>query len=128
MACFLAGAKPLSEPCWNTVNWTPGNKLQWNLNWNLYVFIQENAFEIVVRKFVAILSRPQCVKGPAGVSGMPSTWSPVDNIQSVLFNINFFLSYPLFDYIQQHDEGDSKTKDAQMQYTEAACHTNYKII
>ena len=26
----------------------PGNKLQWNLNLNLYISIQENAFEKVV--------------------------------------------------------------------------------
>ena len=47
---------------WNIVNWTLGNKLQWNLNRDLYIFIQENAFENVVRKLAAILSRPQCVK------------------------------------------------------------------
>ena len=47
--------------CRNIVNWTLGNKLQWNINRNLYIFIKENAFEIVVWKMVAILSRPQCV-------------------------------------------------------------------
>ena len=46
--------------CWNIVNWTPGNKLQWNLNRNLYIFIQENALENIVWKIAAILSRPQC--------------------------------------------------------------------
>ena len=30
--------------CWKIVNWTLGNKLQWNLNRNLYIFIQENEF------------------------------------------------------------------------------------
>ena len=50
---------------WNIVNLTLGNKLQWNLNRSLYIFIQENAFESVVWKMVAILSRPQCVKGHA---------------------------------------------------------------
>ena len=39
-----------------------GNKLQWNLNQNSYIFIQENAFEKVVCEMAAILSRPQCVK------------------------------------------------------------------
>ena len=29
---------------------------------NLYIFIQENAFENVVWKMATILSRPQCVK------------------------------------------------------------------
>ena len=51
MACPLSGAKPSSEPMWNIVNWTLENKLQLNL----YIFINENAFENIVRKIVAIL-------------------------------------------------------------------------
>ena len=36
MACRLFGAKPLSKPeCWDNVNWTLRNKLQWNPNQNL---------------------------------------------------------------------------------------------
>ena len=46
---------------WNIVNWILGPKIHWNLNRNLYIFIQENAFEIVIRKVAAILSRLQCV-------------------------------------------------------------------
>ena len=61
MACRLAGAKPLSEPmleyCWLE----PWRQIQWNLHQNLYIFIQENAFENVVGKMAAMLSRPQCV-------------------------------------------------------------------
>ena len=45
--------------CWNIVNWTLGNKLQWNFNWNLNIFVQENAFENVVCEMGSILSRPQ---------------------------------------------------------------------
>ena len=45
--------------CWNIVNWTIGNKLQWNSNRNSNIFIQENAFESVVCEMAAILSRPQ---------------------------------------------------------------------
>ena len=37
------------------------NKLQWNLNRNTYIFIQENTFENVIWKTTAILSRPECV-------------------------------------------------------------------
>ena len=48
--------------CWIIVNWTLRNKLQWNLNRNSNIFIQENAFESVVCETAAILSRPQCVK------------------------------------------------------------------
>ena len=47
---------------WNIVNSKLRNKFQWNLNPNSYVFKQENAFENVVWKMSAILSRPQCVK------------------------------------------------------------------
>ena len=31
--------------CYLIVNWTPGNKFQWNFNRNSIIFIQENAFE-----------------------------------------------------------------------------------
>ena len=47
---------------WYIVNWTLRNKLQWNLNRNSYIFIQENAFENIVWKMASILPRPQCVK------------------------------------------------------------------
>ena len=47
MTCRQARAKPLSEPMLNIVNLTIGNKLQSNINWYLYIFIQENAFENV---------------------------------------------------------------------------------
>ena len=40
--------------CWNIVNWTLGNKLQWNFNRNSNIFIQENAFENVVCKMASI--------------------------------------------------------------------------
>ena len=59
MACHLAGAKPLSEPMLEY--WTLVNKLQWNVDKNLCIFIQENAFENVVWKMAAILPRPQWV-------------------------------------------------------------------
>ena len=41
---------------WNIVNWIPGDQFQWNLNQNLYIFIQENASANVVWKW-----RPFCV-------------------------------------------------------------------
>ena len=48
--------------CWNIVNWILANKPQWSLNRNIFIFIQENAFENVFWNKAAILSRPQCVK------------------------------------------------------------------
>ena len=66
---IMVKAKPLSDPrpshyliwCWNIVNWTLGNKSKWNFNQNLYIFIDENAFENVACEMMAILSGPQCV-------------------------------------------------------------------
>ena len=46
--------------CWNIVNWTLANKLQWNFNWNPNIFIQENALVYVVDEMTSILLRPQC--------------------------------------------------------------------
>ena len=53
--------------CWNIVNWTLGAKLQRNLNRNSCILFQENAFENVVWKMVAILIRPQCVNLPTHI-------------------------------------------------------------
>ena len=58
---------PLSAPshylkrCWNIVNWTFRNELQWNFNRNSNIFIQEIAFENVFCKMAYILSRPRWV-------------------------------------------------------------------
>ena len=37
-----------------SVDWTPGNKFQWNGNQNSYIFIKENPFQYVVWKMAAI--------------------------------------------------------------------------
>ena len=43
MACDLHDAKPLPEPMLEyIVNWTIGNKFQFNFNPNSNIFIQEN--------------------------------------------------------------------------------------
>ena len=34
------------EQCWNVVNWTLKNQLQWNFNRNSYIFIEENFLKI----------------------------------------------------------------------------------
>ena len=48
--------------CWNIVNWILRNKLQWNFNRNLNIFIQDNVFENGVCEMAAILSWRECVK------------------------------------------------------------------
>ena len=40
--------------CWNIVNWTPENKVQWNLNQNLYICIQKNCRQEIVGHFVSV--------------------------------------------------------------------------
>ena len=35
--------------CWKIVNSKLRNKLQWNLKWNSYIFIRENAFELTIQ-------------------------------------------------------------------------------
>ena len=47
--------------CWNIVNWTHRNKLQWNFNRNKNNFIEENSLENVICEMASILSRPECV-------------------------------------------------------------------
>ena len=65
----IIGSDNVLSPGWRqAIIWTNagilltlGNKLQWNFNRNSYIFVQENAFQNVVWKKAAILSRPQCV-------------------------------------------------------------------
>ena len=57
---IIWSSEPMLE--YYIVNSKLRNKLQWNLNRNSYIFIQENTFENVVCEMVAILSRPQCVE------------------------------------------------------------------
>ena len=51
----------IRKHCWNYVNWTLRNKLQWNFKLNPNIFIEENTFQNVVCEMSDILSRPQCV-------------------------------------------------------------------
>ena len=58
-AC-LAPSHHLNQ-CWNIVNWTFRNKLQWNINKNYNIFSQENVFISAVCETAAILPWSQCV-------------------------------------------------------------------
>ena len=74
--------------CWKIVNWTLGKKLKWNLNQNLYIFMQENAFENVVWKMAAtspwsVLSRIQIFPG-------------ISNTEMINIHIWFVISF--YDY------------------------------
>ena len=58
MACRLAGAKPLSKLMLEYCSFDPWEQISVKSQSKLYIFVNENAFEIVVRNFAAILSRP----------------------------------------------------------------------
>ena len=65
--CSVNGLSPgrrshYLNKCWNIVNWTFRDKLQWNINRNSNSSIHENAFESIVCEMTAILFRSQCVK------------------------------------------------------------------
>ena len=47
----------LLNQCWVIAGWITRSKLQWHLNQNTEIFIQEKAFENVVAKY-----RPCCVR------------------------------------------------------------------
>ena len=48
MACHLVGAKPLSEPMLEYCLFDSQEQASVKINWNWCIFIQENAFEIVI--------------------------------------------------------------------------------
>ena len=69
--------------CYNIVDWSIGNKLQWKSDWNQSIFIQENACEIVFCKMAyihCIWSRPQWVK----VLKISKTTKVLDNHDDVI--------------------------------------------
>ena len=47
--------------CWNIVNWTLRNKLQWNYSRNYNIFFKKDAVENVFCVIASISSRPQWV-------------------------------------------------------------------
>ena len=55
IACRLVGASYCLNQCLDIVNWALRNKLQWNINQNSYIFIQENEFKNGICKLAAIL-------------------------------------------------------------------------
>ena len=62
--------------CWNIVNLTLRNKLQWNINQNTEVFIHKNTFENVVCKMAAILFRVRWVNEAKPLGPLPDGMLP----------------------------------------------------
>ena len=61
MACLLLATRPLSEPLLAHCQLDPW-QWQQTFNWNSGIFIQQNAYENVVRKMSDISSWPECVR------------------------------------------------------------------
>ena len=61
LATCLAPSHYLNQH-WLIINWTLRNKLQWNFNQNMEIYIHKNAFENVVCEMAAILPREIWVK------------------------------------------------------------------
>ena len=89
--------------CWDIVNWILRNKLQWNINRNSNIFIQENESECVFCKIAFTLPRPQCVKHIQIASQndtMVFYWRQTCNVHSIykrwyqLFLLNLMTSHP----------------------------------
>ena len=60
MACPCSVPSHYQNQSWLLVNWTHRNTFHGNLNKNTKIIFQGNAFQNVVCKICAILSRPQC--------------------------------------------------------------------
>ena len=72
------------------IKWTLRNKLQWNLNRN--IFIQENPFESVVCETVAILSLPQCVN-------YCDSWWMVSVAQSSIMRLGYRSTHTYYSWV-----------------------------
>ena len=78
IAWLVAWSAPSFESMLEYFIWTLRNKLQWNFIRNAYIFIQESAFENVVCKMAAPLSRPQFVKSYIIHRVISSWYAPSD--------------------------------------------------
>ena len=73
--------------CWNIINWTLRNKLQWNFSRKSNIFIHKNALENVVCVIASILSRLQWVNRL-----MMYCWGPIHRAGNSYF-LDLTLAY-----------------------------------
>ena len=57
MSWCLLSSEPLSKTVMTNLNWTLGNKFQWNLNRNRTILVQENTHEPAICKTEAFIRR-----------------------------------------------------------------------
>ena len=89
MACHIFGAKPLHELYWIIVSTTLMNKLDWHLNQNTKLFIDENAFENNSWEMATILFREWWFKA---LTGVIQHWNPLCQIGIKNCDSNFFVT------------------------------------
>ena len=70
----------------------PNDKFHWNLDQNLYIFIQENALKIIVCEMAAILSQTQCV------TSQMSCWGYLILQQPTVFPGENYIHIKLFEW------------------------------
>ena len=80
--CLVAGPAPSHylNQCWNIVNWTLRNKLQWNLNENSHIFIQGKASENVIWQMAAILFRPHVLRA-SNTESISMSWCQAASVE-----------------------------------------------
>ena len=79
---------------WIIINCTLRNKFQWNFDQNTMIFIQENAFENILYKMAAILSRPQCVNQTIPIMATHLSWAKW--LKHLTENCNVVYYLPVF--------------------------------
>ena len=82
--------------CWYIVNWTLGNKLQWNSDQNTKLFIHKNESENIICEIAAILSRGRWV------------WKQIILAHNSIIASNFYVclvQWNVLTYLT-HDESD----------------------
>ena len=102
LVAYTASSHYLKQ-CWNIVNWTLRNKLQWNFNRNSNIFTQENVFESIVCNMAAILSRKRWVYTFSHMLLLLSCmFSNTDRILAMSPNVyNFFqFSFLINDFVE----------------------------
>ena len=84
MACCLTAPSHYLNQWWHIVRSTLRNIIQWDLNQNTKIFIQENAFENVALEMVAIFFWPVCINLLAPGKFEWNFWSLIFQIISVI--------------------------------------------
>ena len=81
--------------CWNIINWTIGNKFQWNFNQNSIIFIHENISESAVCKMAFISSWSQCVNNLVNITAADVGATEGASASAAMVLVKFSLNMPV---------------------------------